>query len=46
MKKELRLELARDDLTVLEKMYEETPSKELKEDIKSTKKEIKKLEKD
>ena len=46
MKKELRLELAKDDLYILEQEYKENPIKELKEEIKKTKKEIKYLEDD
>ena len=46
MKKELRLELAKDDLYILEQEYEENSNEELKEDIKNTKKEIKYLEND
>lgn len=44
MKKELRLELAKDDLYILEQEYKEHPNKDLKEGIKNTKKEIKHLE--
>ena len=44
MKKDLRLELAKDDLYVLEKEYKEHPNEDLKKDIKNTKKEIKYLE--